>query len=374
MSKQGVKKIYNSLRQSAHVLWLMKHRRPIIGPLRAIILASNSCNARCGFCSRWEFYEKSAHLEVKAGVFKPVIKQMSDMGLVSLSLTGGEPLVYPDLWDIISYAGAQGISALTMTTNGFLIDKYLKEITESGLTDLYISIDTLDPERYRKFRGVDMLGRVMENVRALIDYKRKRFSNKPRLFINSIVSSENYHELPGLCAFARSAGVNGFSFGPLADIPQTNISIKDPDLREQFENTNRNNRAINEVIEKVVKENKDFLVNSEEFNLGIPGYMSNPAGMLKIECWAGRITVKLDSLGNVYPCCSWHNPVGNIKEKSFRDIWFSDEFDRARGEIIQGRHPPCWMACYVAANLKLGRFGKDPLGLIRYGMKKLFHE
>ena len=67
-----------------------------------------------------------------------------------------------------------------------------------------------------------------------------------------------------------------------------------------------------------------------------------------------RAGVKIHPNGDLYPCHVAFKKMGNLAEKPFREIWFSEESNRLRKDIKEGRHPICWVTCISPLNQYLG--------------------
>jgi len=90
-----------------------------------------------------------------------------DEGIRHIRLTGGEPLLRPEVTEIAGRLSAiKGLNLLSMTTNGFLLADFLARHPKSGIRRFNISLDTLDRNRFRSCTGVDGLDRVLAGIEA----------------------------------------------------------------------------------------------------------------------------------------------------------------------------------------------------------------
>jgi cyclic pyranopterin phosphate synthase len=98
-----------------------------------------------------------------------VVRILAPLGISKIRLTGGEPLVRKGVEELVEkIAGIHGIRELTMTTNGQLLEKMAVPLASAGLHRVNISLDTLDPERYREItRGGD-IRRVLKGIEAAV--------------------------------------------------------------------------------------------------------------------------------------------------------------------------------------------------------------
>ena len=111
------------------------------------------CNFKCGYCLPNGYQidksdnRKFLHLEE----IKRLAKVFSKLGVSKIRLTGGEPTVRKDFFDIIKVLKFQsGIQNVSITTNGYKLDKIAEQLVNSGLTGINISIDSLDREIFKK--------------------------------------------------------------------------------------------------------------------------------------------------------------------------------------------------------------------------------
>ncbi len=116
------------------------------------------------------------------------------MGVFAPSFSAGEPLLNPNTVDYIAYAASKGLWT-SMPTNSLLIRKYAHGLT--WLDMLEVSIDSLNPQRFAKRRGVNALSRVLDNLEFVLA-KRKPFTTQ----INAAVNLENLDDLPELAELA----------------------------------------------------------------------------------------------------------------------------------------------------------------------------
>ena len=102
------------------------------------------------------------------GVVKGLTKALSELGVCKIRLTGGEPTVRKDFFDILkNMKQNSNIPKITMTTNGYQLDKIAKRLHESGLDGINISIDSLNREIFKKLTGHDRLLQILEGIKIL---------------------------------------------------------------------------------------------------------------------------------------------------------------------------------------------------------------
>jgi MoaA/NifB/PqqE/SkfB family radical SAM enzyme len=100
------------------------------------------CNLACGYCNEYDDFSKPVPLEE----MKKRLDILADMGTSIITISGGEPLMHPDLDEIIRHIRRRGMIA-GMITNGFWLDvKWIERLNEAGLEHLQISIDNVTPD------------------------------------------------------------------------------------------------------------------------------------------------------------------------------------------------------------------------------------
>ena len=132
------------------------------------ISVTDRCNLRCLYCmpeEGVEFAESSALLSYEQ--IAEVVKAGAALGIRKLRITGGEPLIRPKLDSLIArLSNIPGIEDIALTTNGIFLAKQAKALREAGLKRVNISLDTLDPARFRFIARRGDLQRVMEGIEA----------------------------------------------------------------------------------------------------------------------------------------------------------------------------------------------------------------
>ncbi|MFS0727270.1 GTP 3',8-cyclase MoaA [Paenibacillus sp. 1P07SE] len=132
------------------------------------ISVTDRCNLRCLYCMPEEgvaFADSSTLLTYDQIV--EVVEAGSKLGITRLRITGGEALVRPGLADLIGRLSAiPGIEDIALTTNGLLLAPHAEALKTAGLTRVNISLDTLEPSRFRMIARRGELAKVMQGIEA----------------------------------------------------------------------------------------------------------------------------------------------------------------------------------------------------------------
>ncbi|NLM04284.1 MAG: GTP 3',8-cyclase MoaA [Clostridiales bacterium] len=135
------------------------------------ISITDLCNLRCIYCMPEQGICKKSHDDVLSfEEITEIVKVAADLGIDKIRVTGGEPLVKNGIVEFItSISRIDGIKDIAMTTNGILLDRYIEDLKEAGLKRVNISIDSLNPERYKAItRGGD-INQVLKGIRKTIE-------------------------------------------------------------------------------------------------------------------------------------------------------------------------------------------------------------
>jgi cyclic pyranopterin phosphate synthase len=132
------------------------------------ISLTEKCNLRCFYCMPEEGVEHSpAASWMNAKEVLQIAQTFVDLGVRKIRLTGGEPLLRKDAGEIITALGRLPV-ALTLTTNGILVHKYLDSFKAAGITAVNVSLDTLDADKFAIVTKRPSFKRVWDNIQLLL--------------------------------------------------------------------------------------------------------------------------------------------------------------------------------------------------------------
>lgn len=130
------------------------------------ISVTDKCNLRCIYCMPEEGMPVMQHMDIlRYEQIEQIVKEAAGLGIDKIRLTGGEPLIKKDIELLIEkIAAIKEIRKLCLTTNGILLAQKAKILKQAGLTSLNISLDTLQPEKYRAITRGGNLAAVLNGI------------------------------------------------------------------------------------------------------------------------------------------------------------------------------------------------------------------
>ena len=134
------------------------------------IAVNEKCNLRCIYCMPEKGVPFKPENELLSTVeITRLVKIAASLGVKKVRFTGGEPLLRKDITELIQSAvGTPGIRSVHMTTNGIFLQSAISELQEAGLNGVNISLDTLNPERFKKITRRNGLAQVMAGLDAAL--------------------------------------------------------------------------------------------------------------------------------------------------------------------------------------------------------------
>lgn len=128
------------------------------------------CNFNCFYCRPMgDCLPKDYPVPLRKKEIEKIVKVAAGLGVTKIRLTGGEPLLKPDLLAIIRLiAATEGIADISLTTNGFFLAKKAAPLKKAGLNRVNISLDSLNDERFREITGGGRLDKIKAGIDAAI--------------------------------------------------------------------------------------------------------------------------------------------------------------------------------------------------------------
>lgn len=165
------------------------------------ISITRRCNLGCIYCHREGI--KKGEGEMTPQEIERVVRLCARFGVKRVKLTGGEPLLRPDVSEIVSrIAGVDGIKDVSMTTNGVLLEEHAAALKEAGLDRINVSLDTLRPETFQEITRGGELARVLRGIDKALEA-----GLRPVKLNMVVMKGINEKEVADLLRFASREGL-----------------------------------------------------------------------------------------------------------------------------------------------------------------------
>jgi len=213
-SRMSLAKRTNLLRAGGNLV----HRRlhPWSMPLHMQFELTNYCNLRCPVCPTGTRSMSRPPQAMDSGVFERLMDEVGPYLLTASLWAWGEPLLHPQLCEILRAARKHDVITL-LSTNGQCLnqDRVLDALIDAPPDYLILAFDGLTDETNSRYRVGAKISPILEGARKLAERKRERNLRKPVLNMRFIVMKHNQHELVRLDEFARN---NGFELLTIRDM------------------------------------------------------------------------------------------------------------------------------------------------------------
>jgi len=293
---------------------------------KVIMLAlSNTCNLQCAMCpyhsKELKKYHSNDYFKHKKYIKLELIKKIAaEVMQFPVSFHFGEfdePLMHPNILEIVAILAKEAGKTLHITTNGSLWSKKISEqLIKNGLSSVSFSLDAINPETYKKIRKKGDLNKTVENILSFLELKEK-YNPKINVNICIIEQPDSKNEIDQFIQFWKTKNIDSVSIYKLFELID----------KENF---------IFEIKNKYYKEKK------------------------RVPCSALWDQTFIYPEGEVSLCCTTLGRVpkdgiismGNIYNNSIQEIWIGEKYQSVRKDLINGNFkkiPYCKICTHWAA-------------------------
>lgn len=285
------------------------------------------CHLKCKHCYRDAGAKKENELTTQEG--KKLLDEISRAGFKILVLSGGEPLLREDIFELTAYASHLGLRPVFGTTGTTITESIANKLKRSGALRIGISLDSSTSELHDNFRQVDG-----SFAAALKGMEACRKAGLP-FQVHTTVVEKNYHEFEAITDLSIEAGAAGHHIFFLVPTGRGK-NIEEEALREkQYE----------QLLHRILKKQQE--VDIEIKPTCAPQFMriAQQMGMnmrFSRGCLAGTAYCCILPNGDVHPCPYLPLQVGNVRETPFDRIWQEGKlFLNLRQDELGGKCGTC---------------------------------
>ena len=334
------------------------------GPFYVDLDATQRCNLRCVGCTfhgphvKKENQTSSSGVDFPLNLFKKLCVELKAMKTNSMIIQGsGEPLLNPNIFEMISTAKDAGLD-VTLLTNGTLLNSdTIKSLIESRLDILRVSLWASSKEQYR----INYPGNNPDNFRKVIDglnlaakLKAQHNSTLPNTLIYYIINHYNFQTINEMIDLAVTTGCDGLLFTPMFNVQGELTS---------FMLSPEEGRLLKSALSHARKR-LESLSMSHNFNWALSRYKMTDKPLWELQpCYIAWFHVRISCDGRVLPCgrCDDKICFGNLHENTLHEIWNGPlirefrrkAFSKKEFESLAGQNCNCKMCCYFRDSVSI---------------------
>lgn len=301
------------------------------------------CNLECIHCRRLDISRKLMKSDLSTEESLRLIDDICNAGNPILVFSGGEPLMRPDIFELTSYAAKKGLT-VALATNGTMITKEIAEkIRDNGVERVAVSLDGAGPDTHDMFRKLPgSFNRAVEGIKHVQDVG---VSTQ----INCTIAKHNVHEVKKIYENAIALGVDALHIFMLVPVG-CGVEIEadqslDAETYEKVLNWFYDVSREGKIQCKATCAPHYFRImrqRAAKEGIEVTPKTHGMAAMTK-GCLAGQSICFISHKGEVFPCGYFPLEAGNVRKKSFTDIWQNSEiFNRLRDQDnLEGKCGMC---------------------------------
>ncbi|TXT56337.1 MAG: hypothetical protein BAJALOKI2v1_580021 [Promethearchaeota archaeon] len=292
-------------------------------PLRVDLALTYKCNNACRHCY---VAREPDYPELETDMIKTVLDKLWDVGVPHVALTGGEPTLRPDFLEIVEYGQEKGF-VMGVITNGvkFSGKELVKDAIEKGLDYAQITIESHDKKTHNSMVGAESFEKTVQAI--------KNFEREDIFFMtNTTLCQHNVDGIEDTIQFLHDLNVETFACNGLI------YSGKGKDFEDAIPESD-----LEPILIKI--NNLAHRLNMKFIWYTPTQYCSvNPVdlGLGPKRCSAANMSMAIEPNGDVLPCQSYFESVGNLLKDDWKDLWHSKLFESIRNkEYIEPKCEDC---------------------------------
>lgn len=334
-----------------------------VAPLMVEWLLSEKCNLKCEFCSSAVYTERQQRLPPER--VRDLAREIVDLEIFSVILSGGEPLMHPQVFEVMRTLSEGGVQVLLPTNGTFVTDTVISNLRKSGVGAVQVSIDGKEKthDRLRGVRGA--YRKALEALKSLVDAKLPSGAS-------TTVSLQNITEIPDIAHTVADLGVRTYSIRACMPCGKAG-----PAYRNMAPPPQEWRHALQTLIAMRKEITTMELISMDP--LLVPLTFSEPEKVAGgfTSCGVGRTGCAIGPDGTVTPCAYIEEVAGNITETSLKKLWNDSPIlrkYRSKETMIGGKCTQCVWNTNCGGGCKARSYGvykdisqPDPLCWIEPG-------
>jgi MoaA/NifB/PqqE/SkfB family radical SAM enzyme len=318
-------------------------------PVCLYLETTNRCNLLCTTCPR-TYVELEPEADMSWELFTSIVDQVPNISRVVLHGVG-EPMLVKELPRMIRYLKARGAYVLFNTNGTVLTARKGRELCDTGLDELRVSLDAADARTFMLVRGKDYFNRIVRNVKAFTEMQAREGLAKPRVSLWLTGLKETIPQLPAFVRIAGEIGVKEVYLQRLVFFEEDSIGMARPDqaLFERLSEADAHHLAAAEDIARALGISFNASGATEPEESLARKSDTNPWSL----CRRPWTVMYFTANGRALPCCIApfaqkgyeHYTLGNATQSSLRDIWNGPAYQDFRNALQSGVPPKSCANC-----------------------------
>lgn len=297
--------------------------------MNVILSLESACNLHCIQCDIWR--TRKVVLKTTLDQKKQIIHQLIDwLGPFTLNFFAGEPLMHPQIFDLLEYCSQHGVKTVVTTNGTILTDQMVRRLIEARLTAMFVSLDGTTAQTHDYIRGEKgTLDKVVRGVSAMVHTRGKRMY--PKIVIESLIMSKNIYEVPLLPRLAKSLGAQGVVFQPVVSKYGFGSTVYRKDWHKSADSLLPNTQDAKIAIASLIAQKREgaSILNSYEHLERASLYFKDPDQFVCDTPCLAHDNFAISEDGTVYLCYS-QRPIGNAFSDDLKYLWNSPQASEVR--------------------------------------------
>ena len=341
------------------------------GPLHIDLEPTASCNLKCLFCwTRVKEKVESCRYErtLTNKRLLEIVKEAAELKVKEWEIAGGwEPLVKPRIVSKVMLLIKENGMFGSITTNGTLFTKrMIRKLVEAEWDRILFSVEGPNAEIHDYLTQTPgSFEKVIRNIKLFKKYKEILGKDKPKYSIHAVLTNKNYDKLEAMIKLGKELGCEGVNFEPLIvwskEIGKLSLNEKQKkELDKHIKNALKLARELGVYTNVENLKRKELVLKKDMRKILKRKAKCDGKNIFSAPCFSPWLNMEIRVSGRVTYCrlCNDETGCDNILDKSLKEIWFGEYFERARKDFMYGKLPEFCKHCASGVIVEMDRLRK----------------